>query len=258
MTASTRLRNRAKERLKAGHAICGFGITMASPALAQILAASGADFINVDLEHGSVDLSSAHAIIAATANSDCTPVVRVPTTQSDLIKPVLDAGSLGIIFPMVKSGAEVAAGIARTLYPPAGRRGIGPHYAPARWGMPAAEYLQDANDALLTMILVETREALDDLDAILAVPGLDVVTIAPGDLGASLGIPADPRHPEFQDAIRMIEDKVLKSHKALGGVALSVEDARLKRDRGYRVLVLGFDAGLIGNFTTQMVDAAMR
>jgi 4-hydroxy-2-oxoheptanedioate aldolase len=249
------LRNRAKERLKAGGTICGFGITMAAPGLAQMLCASGADFLTVDLEHGAIGVESAHALIAATAASGCVPVVRVPTTEGWAVKPVLDAGALGVVFPMLRRREELEAGISAVLYPPAGKRGIGHHFAPARWAVSAEQYLREANDALLKIALVETAEAVAGIGALVCVPGLDVATIAPGDLAASLGHPGNVAHPEVQAAIRSVEKAVLASGVALGGVAVSPADVRAKLARGYRVMVLGFDVGLVQAASAELVGA---
>lgn len=252
------LRNRAKERLTAGEPICGFGITMASPALAQILCASGADFLTVDLEHGAIDAVGAHAIIAATACSRCTPIVRVQSTEAWAVKPVLDAGALGIVFPMVRSREEVEVGLQSALYSPMGKRGIAHHFAPARWGVSGEEYLRQANDALLKIVLIETADAVADIRRIASVPGLDVATIAPGDLAAGLGYPGHTRHSEVQGAIAKIENAVLASEVALGGVALTADDAREKIQRGYRFLVLGFDVGLMQAAAAGLVDAVHK
>lgn len=251
----TALVNRAKDRLKGGHVVCGFGITMPSAGLSQVLCASGADFLTIDLEHGSIDFAGAHMLIAAMAASGCVPLVRVATTETWAVKPVLDAGALGIVFPMVRTRGEVENGIAAVLYPPAGKRGIGHHFAPSRWGVSDSDYLRQGNDALLKIILVETAEAVRDIDEIVSVDGLDVATIAPGDLAASLGHPGNLEHPEVLEAMRVVEEAVLRSGVALGGVALSAAEVRRKIERNYRLLILGFDVGLLHAASAGIVSA---
>ncbi|MHB8727123.1 MAG: HpcH/HpaI aldolase family protein [Casimicrobiaceae bacterium] len=247
--------NRAKQRLMDGKTICGFGITMPCPGLAQILCASEADFLTIDLEHGCLDVAGAHGVIAATAASKCVPIVRVESILSSAVKQVLDAGALGIVFPMVRGGEELERGIAAVLYPPMGRRGIGHHFAPARWGVTGSDYLEHSNDALLKIALIETVEAVERIDEIVAVPGLDVATIAPGDLAASLGYPGQLQHPQVLEAIRVVERAVLKTNVALGGVALSGPDAKRKIEQHYRLLVLGFDVGLLQAASSELVGA---
>ena len=249
------LLNSAKLRLKEGKIVSGFGITMSSPGVAQILCASGADFLTIDLEHGAIDLAGVHGLIAATASTGCVPLVRVSSARSSAIKPVLDAGALGLVFPMVRSADELTYGIQAALYPPDGTRGIGHHFAPARWGVSASDYLRQANDALLSVALIETAEAVEHIRDILKVPGLDVVTIAPGDLAASLGHRGDFAHPAVQDAVRTVEAAVKGTNIALGGVAVTEANARQKRDTGYRMLVLGFDVGLLQSAASNLLGA---
>jgi len=248
------LANPAKKRLKQGEAICGYGVTMACPGVAQILCTSKADFLTIDLEHGALDASSAHAVIAAMAGSDCVPVVRVPTTKAWAVKPVLDAGALGVVFPMIGSAQELREGMDSVLYPPIGKRGIGHHFAPARWGVSGADYLYQANEALLKIVLIETKEAIQNIGEILAVPELDVATIAIGDLAASLGHPGDPLHTDVIDAVRIVERAIRASRVALGGVALSAMEVKRKLQEGYKLLVLGFDVGLLQAAATELVD----
>lgn len=252
------LRNIAKEKLRKGKVVAGFGVTMPCTGLAQVLCASGADFLTIDLEHGSLGLADVHGLVAATASSDCVPLVRVPAAQCSELKPVLDAGALGIVYPMVRSADELATGIQAASYPPVGKRGIGHHFAPARWGVPASEYLAHANDALLKIALIETAEAVADIREILKVPGLDVVTIAPGDLAASLGHRGDHSHPTVQEAVREIEAAVGGSGVVLGGVPSGASDARAKIGAGYRMLVLGFDVGLMQSAASSLIAAALE
>lgn len=245
--------NPAKRRLEKGEAVLSYGVTVAAPAIAQVLCASGVDLLTIDLEHGALDASTAHAVIAAMAGSQCVPVVRVPTTASWAVKQALDAGALGIVFPMVRSAEEVREGIASVLYPPLGHRGIGPHFAPARWGISASDYLHQANDALLKIVLIETEEAVRDIAQIVSVPGLDAATIAIGDLAASLGHPGDIQHPDVRDAVATVEKAVLGTKVALGGVSLTAADAKRKLSDGYRLLVLGFDVGVLQGAASELV-----
>ena len=239
------LTNPAKQRLGSGGVITGYGMTIPSSIVAQAIAASGADFLTLDMEHGAIDLSSVHGAIAATAGTRCVPMVRVPYAAAPVSKPVLDAGALGIVWPMVRSKEELEEGIASVLYPPAGRRGIGHHYAPARWGVSGESYLACANDALLKIALIETEEATANISQILEVHDLDVAVIARRDLAANLGHSNDPTHPEVCKAIAFLEERISKSPVALGGLAVSVNEARVKIGAGYRFVVLGFDITLL-------------
>jgi 4-hydroxy-2-oxoheptanedioate aldolase len=242
--------NPLKAKLAAGAPAFGVLQSMPSAQMAQTLAAVGLDWLFIDMEHGPIDLADCHAMIAATAGTACAPIVRVPADNLAVARPVLDAGAMGVIFPMVCSGEQAAHALAQLRYPPAGSRGVGPLYAPQRWGLSMAEYVQAANAQVAAFVLIEHIEAVRNLDAILAVPGIDVALIAPYDLSASLGHLGELGHPEVTAAISQAEAKILASSAALGGLAQGLEDARAKLARGYRAVLLGIDVfllqGLVG------------
>lgn len=245
--------NPFKERLAAGKPVLGMLITMPSTHLAQIMAAAGLDWLMIDMEHGPIDLPSTHAMIAATAGTACAPLVRVPMGNLELAKPVLDSGAFGIVFPMVCSGDDVRRVVSRMNYPPQGERGVGPIYAAPRWGLSFPDYLAAANGNLATVVLIEDIAAVRNLDAILATPGIDAACIAPFDLSASMGKPGQLEDADVLAAIAEAEGKILASSTALGGLALTVEDARTKLDKGYRVLILGYDAHMVNTYVGGML-----
>jgi len=247
-----------RAKLKEGRTAVGFLVTMPSVALAQTLAHSGVDWLMIDLEHGPIDLASAHAMIAATAGSDCAPLVRVPSTEPWLAKPALDAGAFGLVFPMISSRAQAEATVRALRYPPAGERGFGPFYAPARWGLSTEDYLARANDELLDVVLIEHVDALEELDQIVAVPGVDVALIAPFDLSLSLGVAGQRDHPEVRRAVAEAERKILAGGCLLGGLALTAEEANAKIERGYRLIVLGYDTALIGGAAAKLLEGLRR
>jgi 4-hydroxy-2-oxoheptanedioate aldolase len=247
-----------KAKLKEGRTVVGFLVTMPSVALVQTLAAAGPDWLLIDLEHGPIDLASAHAMIAATGGSDCAPLVRVPSTEPWLAKPALDAGAFGLVFPMISSRAQAEATVRALRYPPAGERGFGPFYAPARWGLSTEDYLARANDELLNVVLIEHIDALQELDQIVAVPGVDVAVIAPLDLSTSLGVPGQRDHPKVQRAVAEAEEKILAGGCLLGGLALTSEEANAKIERGYRLIVLGYDTALIQGAAGNLLEGLRR
>ncbi len=251
--------NPMKARLRAGKACVGVLITMPSPALAQVLASCGYDYLFIDMEHGAIDLASCQQMIQATAGTECAPLVRVGKPDKALCKPVLDAGAMGMIFPMINDRALAEATVEAMFYPPKGQRGWGPFLAPIRWGQPdAMAYFKIANEELVNTVLIEHIDAVEALDEILAVPGLDVANVAPMDLAVSMGHPGDRDHPEVKAAIARAEKKILESKVALGGMALSPEEANEKIDRGYRFLVLGYDVMLIQRVSAQLLDGIRR
>lgn len=236
--------NPLKGRLQAGKPVFGVLVTMPSVQTIQILARAGFDWLLIDMEHGPIDIASAHAMIAATAGTRAVPLVRVPWNLPWLVKPILDAGAFGIVFPMIRSRNEAETAVRAVRYPPAGERGWGPFYAPLRWDVTVPDYVKAANDEILTVLLIEHIDAVRRVDEIVSTPGIDVAVIAPFDLATSLGHQGAD-HPEVQAAIVDTEAAILRSPAVLGGLALSPEQANRMVERGYRFLALGYDAMLL-------------
>ena len=251
--------NPLKMRLEAGRAGAGMLITMPSVNLAQVLAGAGFDWLFIDLEHGPIDIASVHNLIAATAGTGCAPLVRIPAPDPNLCKPALDAGAMGLIFPMICTRAQAEATVRCVNYPPEGVRGWGPFYAPTRWGLKGPmEYFEAANRELLNVVLIEHIDAIANVEEIVAVPGIDVAIIAPMDLAMSMGRPGDRDHPEVLEAIARAEAAILASPVTLGGMSLSAAEANAKIARGYRVLLMGYDVLLIQQGAAQLLDGMQR
>ena len=251
------MENRVKARIGRGQPVFGVYVTQPSVAVVQLLATGGLDWLMIDMEHGLIDTPSLQAMIAA-ANASCVPLVRTPLAERGLVEHALDAGALGLVFPTVSTRAQAEATVRAMHYPPRGERGWGPFYAAAQWRLSPAEYYEEAGRELLNVVLIEQHGALDELDDILAVPGIDVAAIAPGDLAAGLGHPGDRHHPEVLAVIAEIERKILASGVALGGVALARGEADAKVAAGYRFLFLGADASLLQRALADALDGVTR
>lgn len=237
--------NLARARLAEGGEIGAFMVAVPSVASVQILARSGIEALILDMEHGAIDLATLQAMIAATQGTAAAPIVRVPACEPWLVKPVLDAGAMGINFPLVGSVEEARRAVASVRYPPGGVRGYAPSLAAARWGVSTAEYWRIADREILSIITIETPEAIASLEAILAVPGIDIVAIASFDLSMSLGRPGEFDHPEMRRLVGEAEAKIRRAGIVMAGVALSAEAAAAKRAAGYRMLLKGFDVAMI-------------
>jgi 4-hydroxy-2-oxoheptanedioate aldolase len=245
-----------KRSLADGRAILGYLVSMASVQLVQTLARTGVDWLMIDTEHAPIGIESVAAMIAATGGTPATPIVRVPGVRPEMVKPVLDCGALGIVFPQIATREEAEATVRAVRYAPAGQRGYGPTYAALRWGLPSLEYLKVANDAVLNVVLIESLAGVDALDDILKVPGLDIVAVARGDLSQNLGVAGQFDHPRLREVVAKAEAKILaRGDVALGGIAFSAEDARAMIARGHRFIVLGSDANLIAGAAQRMVQA---
>lgn len=235
-----------KQRLREGDVLGGYVNVIPSAVGVQALAAAGADYVIIDQEHGAVGPESLHAMIAATQGTRCAPLVRVPRRDEAWVKPALDLGAEGICFPLVGTAEDAAQAVALTRYPPHGRRGWGPFVAHARWGTPLFDHLGQRGDATVVMLLIETRAAVENIEAICAVEGIDCMVIAPFDLSTELGVSGRFDAPVFQEAITRLERVILASGIPLGGVAMSAAQTADILARGYRLPVHGFDVLMLG------------
>lgn len=214
--------------------------TIPSATVTQALAASGLDVLIVDLEHGAVDYASAHAMMAATQGTDCAAIVRIPENTDAQVKRVLDLGAEGICFPLIKTAQDAQNAVSMMRYPPRGTRGFGPFIAQSRWGTTLPRYQKDIEDELVCCLLIETPEAVANIDAICAVEGVDVVILASFDLSTTLGVSGQFTHPDFIAAVQKVEAAANAANIPLGGVAFDEDTAKSMFERGYR-LISGFD-----------------
>ena len=250
--------NRLRTLWRAGTPTFGLIVTMPSVPVIQVLARAGFDWLMLDLEHGPIDLATAHAMIAATGGTPVVPLARIAWHQPWLAKPVLDAGVLGLCLPMVSNRAHAEAAVRAVRYPPGGERAWGPFYAPLRWGVPMQEYLDRADDEVLAIATLEDAEAVRNIDEIVSTPGLDVAFIGIGDLAANLGHRGQADHPDVQAAVARIEAAMLRSNVVPGGVARTPEQANAMLERGYKALMLGFDWSLLQRGAASILDGIRR
>jgi len=214
--------------------------TIPSATVTQALAAAGADAVIVDLEHGATGYTEAQAMIAATAGTRCAPTVRVARLEDADVKRALDIGAEGIVFPLVGTAEQAEWAVRSLRYPPEGTRSFGPFVAHSRYGQDMMSYARTFADRALTIILAETVEAVENIEKIVKVPGIDLIIPAQFDLTTSMGIPGQFDHPDYVAALTRIEDAVRAAGIPLGGVALDAGQAQAAFGRGYRVIA-GFD-----------------
>jgi 4-hydroxy-2-oxoheptanedioate aldolase len=214
--------------------------TIPSATVTQAIAASGVDAVIIDLEHGAVDYGSAHAMIAATAGTDCAPLVRIAENDEAQVKRVLDLGAEGIVFPLINTADEARRAVASLRYPPRGTRGFGPFIAQSRWQTSMPNYQSDVEDQLICCLLIETVDAVANIDAICAVEGVDFIVLAAFDLSTSLGISGQFDHPDFLAAQEKIETSATKAGVPICGNALVQAQVDAALARGYR-MIGGFD-----------------
>ena len=230
-----------KERLSAGELLRGVASVIPSAVATQAVAAAGVDFVMVDREHGPIGRENLHAMVASTAGTDCAPLVRVPAIDEGEVKAALDAGAEGIVFPLVRTAHDAERCVSLVHYPPSGLRGWGPFVAHSRLKTGLFDYLGEAGPRMTCCLLIETAEAVEHIEAILDVPGVDLAVVAQFDLSTALGVHGQFDAPVFVEAIDTIERAATAKGVPLGGVALTAEQSASLIAKGYRVLLHGFD-----------------
>ncbi|MBR8656037.1 aldolase [Achromobacter sp. Marseille-Q0513] len=199
------------------------------PEIGRIAATAGLDALYVDLEHSCLSLQSASRICNAAREAGVTPLVRVPAIDAALIGRVLDGGALGIIAPQVESAADAARAVACCRHPPRGRRSYaGGQAALGYRDVPQAEAMATLDASVLTAVMIESRNALDAVEAIASVDGLDLLFIGAHDLAADLGLAGQWGHPTLRLALARIRQACLDAGKALGLGGLAGQPALLR------------------------------
>jgi 4-hydroxy-2-oxoheptanedioate aldolase len=243
-TATPAPLNRLRKLWREGRPTFGAIATIPSIQTVQIMARSGLDWIIVDLEHGPIDLGTAHGMIVATSGTPCVPLARIAANEPWLAKAPMDFGALGINFPMICNRTDAEKAVRSVRYPPRGDRLWGPFHAPFRWGVSMPDYMATADDDMICMVTIEHVEAVKRIDEIMAVPGIDVAVIGAGDLATSIGKRGLIDDPEVKALMAEAEKGILKSGVPIGGAARSAEQANQMIERGYVALALGFDWSL--------------
>jgi 2-dehydro-3-deoxyglucarate aldolase/4-hydroxy-2-oxoheptanedioate aldolase len=239
-----------RDKLKAGRLCLGPGISSIDPAVTEAFCDS-VDFLWIDLEHSPISLESLQALLIAARAGGAPALVRVPSNEIAWVKRVLDIGAEGIILPQSKTVAEVEAFVSACRYPPQGTRGFGPRRGSNYGRQPLADYLEQANQGVFLAVQIETREALDAIDAIVKVPGIDSLVIGPADLaGALLGMPGQVTHPKILESIGRICTRAREAGLPVG-IGMGPD-----RDYALRVAQLGVQWIQCGGDVSFMIQAA--
>jgi 2-keto-3-deoxy-L-rhamnonate aldolase RhmA len=247
---------RFPEKLAKGELAFGTVISFADPTVTELLA-EDLDFVWIDMEHSPQTLQTVQAHVMATRGSGSTPLVRVPWNHHVLIKPVLDCGAAGIVVPMVRTADEAREAVAACLYPPEGIRGFGPR-RPSRYGrLGGPEFCRKLNREMICILQIEHTDAINNIDEIVAAPGVTSLVIGPNDLAGSLGRMGEPRHPEVMHAI----DTVLASASRRGlpvgiGIGADPQDVKEWINKGMRWIALGSDSSLLLGALGQALTAS--
>lgn len=235
-----------KEKLRFAKVTIGSWITLANPAIAEIMAKAGFDWLAVDMEHSVITIREVEELIRVINLCGVVPLVRLSSNDSVQIKRVMDAGAQGVIVPMVNSVAEAERAVSAVRYPPQGTRGVGLARAQG-YGASFDKYLDWVNKESVVIVQVEHIDAVNNLEAILAVDGVDGFIIGPYDLSGSLGVPGQFDHPLMKDAMQRIETVGTASGKASGIHVIEPKPDELKSriEQGYRFVAYSLDIRML-------------
>ena len=245
--------NRLRTLWQSGGAVVNGWLSIANSFSAETMAHQEWDSLTIDLQHGMIDYQSMVPMLQAISTTNTVPVVRVPWLEPGILMKTLDAGAYGVICPMVNTREDAQNLVAWTHYAPKGTRSFGPVRAVLYSG---ADYAVHANETIVTFAMIETARALDNLDEILSVEGLDAIYIGPSDLSLALGCTPtfDDVEPRAAEAIDHILARA-KAHSVVAGIHNGTPEAALKRiAKGFQFVTVSSDARLMAAGAQQIVN----
>ena len=200
-----------KQKLKNNELTLGSWVTIGHPSIIDIMASAGFEWLVIDMEHTSIDLTMAHNLIATIQANGMKALVRVSKNEEVIIKRILDMGADGIVVPMVKSRADALEAIDYAKYPPVGKRGVGLFRA-QKYGLGFDEYKKWVNDELVIIAQIEHYEAVEKIEEIITTDGIDAVIIGPYDLSGSMGYPGKYDREDVKKGIKKVLDACSKNN----------------------------------------------
>lgn len=247
-------KNRFKHAIAAGERQIGLWSQLANPIATEVIAEAGFDFVVVDTEHAPNDVVTVVPQLQILERSPASAIVRLAWNDMVLVKRHLDIGAQTLLIPFVQSAEEAERAVSYLRYPPDGVRGVATMHRANHFGR-IPDYLAAAAGELCLLVQVETKDALDRLEEIAAVDGLDGVFIGPSDLAASMGHIGQPGHPEVRAAIEAVPGRLKSIGKPAGILSPLEPDARRNMEAGYVYVAVGSDLALLSNHTASLAAA---
>ncbi len=248
--------NKVRRALREGKTVLGtMVVEFTSPEVARMLAAAGFDYIFIDTEHGAFDHESVTNIIRAGRSMDLTCLVRVPDNAYHLIARTLDLGAHGIMVPRTETREQVENIIRAAKYPPWGSRGFGVRPIITDYELsPAADQIEHLNEDTIVIAQIESKRAIDDIEDLLSVNGVDVALIGPNDLSISLGVPGEHMHASMIEAIQKVVDTCAQKGIASGIHVRDMSVLQFWMERGMTFITCDTDVGLLISAAMQAVN----
>ncbi len=239
------------KRLRSGEILNGTLVSLPSAEICELLSHVGYDWLFIDAEHGAFNPQQAQGMLQAASPTPC--VIRVPVGEAIWIKKALDIGAAGIIVPQVHTVEQAEEIIRHCKYAPVGDRGIGIGRA-HKYGIEFEHYLKNANEETAVILQAESKAAIDNIDQIVKLEGLDAILVGPYDLSASLGKPGEINDPIVQDAINTVIKSCKNAGVSMGFFGVSAEAVLPYKEKGFTLLTVGVDAGFIIQSATQTLS----
>ena len=237
----------------------GCWVTLAHPLIPEILASAGFDWLCVDMEHSSIDLKDLLALIIAIESNGLVPLVRVGENNPNLIKRVMDAGAYGVIVPNVNNAQDAQAAVDAVKYPPSGKRGVG-LYRAQKYGRAFESYQRWLAQESVVIIQIEHIDAVNNVEDIFAVKGIDAFMIGPYDLSGSLGKPGRYDEPDVVAAIKKVLDAARRFHIPAGFHSIPSDPRQAARRvrQGFRFLAFSLDGVFLGDAAANALAAVKK
>lgn len=232
--------NRLKRDLRAGKVCFGATITMSNTVVAEIMSHLDFDWLWFEMEHTAMSDESVHAMLQATNGSNVSTVVRVPWNDKTMIKRILDTGPDGIIIPLVRTRQDAEDAVRAVKYPPTGERGAGMARAQC-YGLHMGEYMASANDEVMTILMIEHIDAVNNIDEILSVPGVDSVMVGALDLSGSMGKLGQMDDPKLEEAIQKVLAACKKAKISCGIITFDPVQIKQRIAQGFSNIIIGID-----------------
>jgi 2-dehydro-3-deoxyglucarate aldolase len=227
---------------------------LGSPTVAELLARAGFDWLVIETEHNALDSAEIQHMLMAMNGTDAIPIVRVPSSDPVYIQRALDVGGMGVLVPMIRTSADAQAVVSATRYPPQGTRGFGPLRA-SHYALDYEDYYCRANDNILVVLILETKESLENLEAIASVTGVDALHLGPFDLCLSLGLnPMQQPHAQIEAALERALAAGKENGVAVGCGAATPEQLRQRIAQGFTFVTYGTDYALMANAVRPGLD----
>ncbi len=257
-TAQAITENPVKKALKEGKVVIGATVTAANPDIAATLAGAGFDFLWIEMEHSPLTLETVRSMILATRDLKAMPFTRVPVNEPWMAKRVLDIGSLGVIFPFTSTRELAEQAVKSCKYPPQGIRGFGAALAASRWGMSGSDYAKFANENVLVVVIIEQKQAIDHIEEIASVPGVDVLFIGVNDLSFSLGVGGKTNDPIVEEAVSKVLAAGKKHNIPVGYPAGNPVEVNKRIAQGFRFFQASSDLALMGAGARDLLSKIQR